>query len=79
MSLAGFGICINKLRVIDEWRSAWKWASVHGIAALAGAQIALTWDPHVFDWMPERARHGVLLAVAIYAAAGRFATMKPPA
>ena len=67
------------MQLVDDFRSCWRMFSFQGASALAVIQAALLADPRVFDFLPERWRHALLLAVALYAAAGRVVKQTPAA
>lgn len=61
-----------KRRLIDEWRSAWKWMSVNCMALVVAIQ--LTWVNMPDDMkaaLPDNAVHWSSLALLVLGVAGR--------
>lgn len=67
-----------KHKLIWNWKSAWKWASVQFIALGAAVQLALLAFPaDLRAYLPDWATHGVVLFCFGAAAYGRVTTRDP--
>ena len=57
--------------LIDEWRCAWRWASVQVMAVIAAAQGLMTFVPTIHEYIPDRLWHAIMGVLAILAILGR--------
>lgn len=66
------------MRLVQNWRQAWKWLSVQLAILAGGAQAAMLAFPTVKDWVSDSTAHtiGVVLIASIVA--GRLIDQKKP-
>ncbi len=65
------------MRLVDDWKSAWKWLSVQFVAAAGSVQLAVLAFPDTLrQYLPDWVTH--LVAVGLLAAAvlGRLVDQK---
>lgn len=68
-----------QLRLIPDWRRAWKWSSVRFVAVAAGLQLTLLAFPQQLQAaLPEWVVQGTALLCLVGAALGRITTTEPP-
>ena len=68
------------MRLIPDWRSAWRWFSVQAFAILAA--LPLVWPSlpvEVHAWMPEAWRPYAIVLLALGGLAGRLVDQTPKA
>lgn len=68
-----------RIRLVEDWRRAWRWSSVRLIAisaALQGALLAFPLKDYVPGWIIQTVATGTLF-VTLAAAAGRVTTAEP--
>jgi hypothetical protein len=68
------------MKLVDDWKSAWKWFSVQLVAAATAVQLSvLAFPDGMRGWLPDWLTH--VLAVVLLAAAvfGRLVDQKKPA
>lgn len=70
------------MRMVDEWRSAWKWASVQ-IAALAAVAMQLYEQvPQFQQYIPDKVFHHAMTGIVALIIVGRLIRrddVQPPA
>lgn len=44
-NFAGFGVPMNKVRLVEDWKSAWRWFSVQAMALSAALTAAWQFVP----------------------------------
>ncbi len=65
------------MRLIPDWRDAWRWFSVQALAVLALLPVVWpTLPPQVHAWVPEEWRPWIIVALAIGGIAGRLIDQK---
>lgn len=65
-------------KLIWNWKSAWKWASIQFVAIGAAIQIALLAFPNdIRNYLPDVMTHGIALFCFVAAAYGRVTTRDP--
>jgi protein-S-isoprenylcysteine O-methyltransferase Ste14 len=65
------------MKLIPDWRSAWRWFSVQVLAVIA--MLPLVWPslpPQVTGWVPENWRPWIIVLLAIGGIAGRLIDQK---
>jgi len=70
----------KRMKLVDDWKSAWKWFSVQFVAAAGAVQLSvLAFPDSMRAWLPDWLTH--LLAVGLLMAAvfGRLVDQKKPA
>lgn len=66
------------MKLVENWRTAWKWVSVQ-VAILAGAlQAAMLAFPTIKDWLSDEVAHAVGLILIVAIVAGRLVDQKKP-
>lgn len=68
------------MRLVEDWRSAWKWFSVQALAIIA--LLPVVWPslpPQVTGWVPETWRPWIVVLIAIGGIAGRLIDQKKAA
>lgn len=61
------------MKLVDNWKSAWRWLSVHALAILAA--LPFVWPqipPEVQAWIPDEWRPYIVAAIALGGIAGRL-------
>ena len=69
----------KRMKLVDDWKSAWKWFSVQFAAAAGAVQLSvLAFPDSMRAWLPDWLTH--LLAVGLLMAAvfGRLVDQKKP-
>lgn len=66
-------------RLVDDWRQAWRWASVRLLALSLALQGALLVMPDtVRAYLPDWAGHATAIFLLLAATVGRLVKQKPP-
>jgi hypothetical protein len=61
------------MKLVDNWKRAWSWFSVHALAILAALPFVWPQIPiEVQAWIPEAWRPWIVAAIAIGGVAGRL-------
>lgn len=63
---------------IPEIRQAWKLRSLQILAVMSALQGYMVVDPTFLDFLPERWRHGIMLALIVYGALSRVTVQPKP-
>lgn len=61
------------MKLIPDWRSAWRWFSVQALAAIA--MLPVVWPalpPEAHQWVPESWRPWIIVALAAGGIVGRL-------
>lgn len=65
------------MKLVDDWKNAWKWVSVHAFLVLAALPLVWLQLPQdVKNMLPEAWRPWVLTAIAIGGILGRIKDQK---
>jgi len=68
------------MKLIPDWRSAWRWFSVQAFAIIALLPVVWpTLPPQVTAWVPESWRPWIIVALAVGGIAGRLIDQKAKA
>lgn len=65
------------MKLIENWRQAWRWFSVQALAAIA--MLPLIWPqlpPQVTEWVPDSWKPWIIVLLAIGGLTGRFIDQK---
>jgi len=68
------------MRLVPDWRSAWRWFSVQSLAIIA--LIPVVWPalpPEAHEWIPPSWRPWIVFALALGGIVGRLVDQKPKA
>lgn len=67
------------MKLIPDWRSAWRWFSVQALAAIALLPVVWpTLPPTVTEWVPESWRPWIIVALAVGGIVGRLINQNKP-
>lgn len=68
------------MKLVDNWRHAWKWLSVQLIAIAGAIQLSIIALPDKFTaWIPDAWAHGLTLFILASAVLGRLKDQTKPA
>jgi hypothetical protein len=68
------------MKLVANWKSAWKWFSVQFVAAAGAVQLSVLAFPETIrGWLPDWLTHLLAVALLIAAVAGRLIDQKRPA
>ena len=68
------------MKLVDNWKSAWKWFSVQLAAAAAAVQLTvLAFPAEIKAWLPDSVTHWTALALLLAAIVGRLVDQSKPA
>lgn len=66
------------VRIVPNWRHAWRWLSIQITAVGIALQAAILAWPDVKDWIGDRVAHYVGLLILVGIAMGRFKDQSKP-
>ena len=66
------------MKLVENWRQAWKWLSVQIAILAAGLQAAMMAFPTMKDWLSDDAAHIIGLALVAAIVLGRMVDQKKP-
>lgn len=67
------------MKIVEDWKGAWRWFSVQALAFLAILPIVwLSLPPQINEWVPEEWRPFIVAGFAIGGIAGRLIEQKQP-
>ena len=65
------------MKLVAEWKSAWKWFSVQFVAAAGAVQLSvLAFPDTIRTWLPDWLTHVLAIALLSAAALGRLVDQK---
>ena len=67
------------MRLVPDWRSAWRWFSVQSLAIIA--LIPVVWPalpPEAHEWVPQTWRPWIVFALAVGGIVGRLIDQNKP-
>lgn len=65
------------MKLVPDWRSAWRWLSVQALAVIALLPVVWpTLPPQVTGWVPEEWRPWIIVLLAVGGIAGRLVDQK---
>lgn len=65
------------MKLVDDWKSAWKWLSVQFVAAAGSVQLAVLAFPDTLrQYLPDRITHLVAVLLLGAAVLGRLVDQK---
>lgn len=68
------------MKLVANWKSAWKWFSVQFVAAAGAVQLSvLAFPDSIRAWLPDWLTHLLAVALLVAAVAGRLIDQKRPA
>ena len=68
------------MKLVANWKSAWKWFSVQFVAAAGAVQLSvLAFPDSIRAWLPDWLTHLLAVALLVAAVAGRLIEQKRPA
>jgi hypothetical protein len=68
------------MRLVANWKSAWKWFSIQFVAAAGAVQLAvLAFPDTIRAWLPDWLTHLLAIMLLVAAVAGRLIDQKRPA
>lgn len=68
-----------KIRLIDEWRSCWRWSSVRFIWAAGALELTLLAFPdRISQYVPDRIMHVAATVALVGAFLGRLTHVESP-
>jgi hypothetical protein len=67
------------MKLVDNWKSAWKWLSVQLITVAGAIQLSIVALPDKFTaWIPDSWAHAMTLVVLLGAVLGRLKDQSKP-
>ena len=67
------------MKLVWDWKQAWKWASIQFIAISASLQLALLAFPQdIRAYLPDWLTHALAITLLAAAALGRITAQGPP-
>jgi len=65
------------MKLVANWKSAWKWFSVQFVAAAGAIQLSvLAFPDSVRAWLPDWLTHALAVALLVAAVLGRLVDQK---
>lgn len=64
------------MKLVPNWKDAWKWLSIQITAAGVALQAAILAFPDIKDWLGDTVTHCVGLLILVGIALGRLADQK---
>lgn len=65
------------MKLVENWRNAWKWFSIQVAVVGAALQGAILAFPSIKDWLGDTASHCVGLLILAGVIGGRMVQQKP--
>jgi len=67
------------MKLVDNWKSAWKWVSVQIAIVAAALQAAIIAIPNLDTWLGDKVTHSVGLVMLVSIVLGRLVDQSKPA
>ena len=67
------------MKLVDNWKSAWKWLSVQVAIVAAALQAAIVAIPNLDNWLGDKVTHAVGLVLLLSIVLGRLVDQSKPA
>ncbi len=65
------------MKLVDDWKSAWRWLSVQFVAAAGAVQLSvLAFPDSMRAWLPDWLTHLLAMALLVAAVVGRLVDQK---
>lgn len=66
------------MRLVPDWRSAWRWLSIQITAVGIALQAAVLAWPDIKDWVGDAASHYIGIVILVGIAMGRLKAQPAP-